>query len=121
MRQSPNLIFEVIQDISLYDLENTLSQNQRIVSITNDYEDGQWRTDKFLSYIIDNITQTALSFEERKKTIANPFSALKFAIDHLRKAKKRKMGLRVMIKAKVAKSRKYYFMELCKATIMPSL
>lgn len=92
MRQSPNLIFEVIQDISLYDLENTLSQNQRIVSITNDYEDGQWRTDKFLSYIIDNITQTALSFEERKKTIANPFSALKFAIDHLRKAKKKEDG-----------------------------
>lgn len=92
MHDNPNLVFDVIQDISLYELENSFSKSHHVVSITNDFENGKWRIGKFLTFIIDNLTQTALSFDERKKTIGNPFSALTCAIDHLRKSKKKSDG-----------------------------
>lgn len=92
MFNTPNLVFDVIQDTSLFDLDNTFSNTQRMISITNDFENGKWRMRKFLTFIIDNLTQTALSQEEREKTIGNPYSALTYAIDHLRKAKKNAEG-----------------------------
>lgn len=92
MPHSPHFIFDVIQDTSLYDLENTFSKFHHVVSITNDFENGKWRIRQFLKFVIDNLTQTALSNEERKKTLGNPFSALTCAIDHLRKAKRKPDG-----------------------------
>lgn len=42
-------------------------KNKRILSLVNDYEDMQWRYEKFESFIWDNIALTALSEQEREK------------------------------------------------------
>lgn len=42
-------------------------KNKRVLSLVNDYEDMQWRYEKFESFIWDNIALTALSEQEREK------------------------------------------------------
>ena len=39
---------------------------KRLLTLVNDYEDGQWKASKFHSFIWDNIKETALSYKERQ-------------------------------------------------------
>ncbi len=84
MTRQPRFSFNVIYENTLSRLDETLSSNQYLMSIVNDYEDGQWRQDVFLRFILDNLVQTALSYEERNKMIGDPFSALCYAAPRLR-------------------------------------
>jgi hypothetical protein len=43
--------------------------NKRVLSIINDFENGQWRFDKFQKFIWNNIKETALSYRERQALI----------------------------------------------------
>lgn len=81
---TPALSFELLEDVSLYDIDVTLSMNRRLLSLSNDFEEGKWRLSYFLQFILNNIGKTALSEKERQKCIGNHFSALKRAISRLR-------------------------------------
>ena len=51
-------------------------ENKNILSLINDFEDGEWRTEKFHKFIWDNVSETALSLKERNGLITKPLSAL---------------------------------------------
>lgn len=89
---APILSFELLEDISLYDIDNSLSMNKRLLSLSNDYEEGKWRLSYFLQFILNNIGKTALSEKERQKCIGDPFSALKRSISRLRMSDKDNKG-----------------------------
>ncbi len=58
--------------------------NNNLISIINDFEDGDWRYQKFHRFIWDNILQTALSNREREALIHGPGSSLALASKNLR-------------------------------------
>lgn len=67
------MLFEIlIDDTLLSDLIPTSTllpiSNKSVLSIVNDYEDNTWRYKKFNQYIWDNISQDALTKEERVST-----------------------------------------------------
>lgn len=81
--------FEILINDSL--LENiipttTLSpiSNKSILSIVNDFEDNNWRYKKFNQFIWNNISQDALTKEERDSLIESPDSILEKAASRLR-------------------------------------
>lgn len=47
----------------------TSTQNKKVLSLINDFENGSWRFDKFQNFIWDNIKETALSYSERQALI----------------------------------------------------
>lgn len=47
----------------------TSTENKRVLSFINDFEDGSWRFEKFQNFIWDNIKETALSHGERQALI----------------------------------------------------
>jgi hypothetical protein len=49
---------------------------EKILSMTNDFENGDWRYSKFQSFIWDNIAETALSYRERESLISKGHSSL---------------------------------------------
>lgn len=53
------------QDVSLTPIEN-----KKVLSIINDFENGEWRYNKFQNFIWDNIKETALSYKERLALIS---------------------------------------------------
>lgn len=57
-----NELFDVIN------LDDTLTsiENKSVLGIINDFENGEWRFDKFQKFIWNNIKETALSYRERK-------------------------------------------------------
>lgn len=80
--------FSVLIDCRFDDLnlletsENTVHKN--ILSLANDYEDGNWRHSKFQDFIWDNIAETSLSQRERESLGAKPSSLLRSAAKNLR-------------------------------------
>lgn len=58
--------------------------NKSILSIINDFEEGNWRYTKFQNFIWDNIKETALSAKERASLINNDHSVLVEAAKKLR-------------------------------------
>lgn len=58
------------------DLTITPSHNKKILSLINDFQDGDWRYQKFQEFIWNNISETALSLNERKALIDNPYSSI---------------------------------------------
>lgn len=74
--------------------DKTLSpiQNKYLLSIINDFEDGQWRYSKFQSFIWDNIAETSLSQKEREKLITQSHSVLVAAAKNLRLIDKDEIG-----------------------------
>lgn len=81
--------FEVlIEDTLLEDLIPTTTlkpiSNKSVVSIINDYEDNVWRYKKFNQYIWNNISQDALTNEERVSLIDSPDTILERAASRLR-------------------------------------
>lgn len=43
----------------------TSTENKKVLSVINDFENGSWRFEKFQNFIWDNIKETALSHSER--------------------------------------------------------
>lgn len=83
------LPFEIlIDDNFLEELipTTTLSpiSNKSILSIVNDFEDNNWRYKKFNQFIWNNISQDALTKEERDSLIESPDSILEKAASRLR-------------------------------------
>lgn len=72
--------FEVIVDKQFMDmcLDDKLDpiENKNVLSIVNDFQDGNWRYSKFHKFIWDNIAETALSFDERKSLVNESYSSL---------------------------------------------
>lgn len=58
--------------------------SKSVLSLINDFEDGDWRYRKFQHFIWDNIAETALSFEERKCLVNQSHSILSAAAKNLR-------------------------------------
>lgn len=65
--------FEVLVDdfFSLISTDNSLypMDNKKVLSLINDFENGEWRYNKFQNFIWNNIKETALSYSERKALI----------------------------------------------------
>jgi hypothetical protein len=80
--------FEIIINESLANVDSKAmvnpNTNKSILSIINDFEDGEWRHSKFDKYIWDNIAQTALSAEERNCLINKSYSELIESAKNLR-------------------------------------
>ena len=62
--------FEIIVN-NIFDdvkLDKTLSptDNKSVLGIINDFENGEWRYEKFQKYVWNNIKETALSHSERE-------------------------------------------------------
>jgi len=66
------------------DLDLTPTNNKKILSLINDFEDGEWRYKNFQNFVWDNITETALSYRERESLINQPLSQLTEAAKKLR-------------------------------------
>ena len=58
--------------------------NEYALSMINDYEDKVWRYKYFLTFIWDNIIETALSKNERESLVENQYSSLIEAAKNLR-------------------------------------
>ena len=58
--------------------------NKYVLSFANDFEDGQWRYQRFQSYLWDNIAQTALSERERAALFDQSHTSLVTAARNLR-------------------------------------
>lgn len=84
----PKFSFEVLIDdfFSHLNSDTTLRLvgNEKVLSIVNDFEDGNWRYSKFQSFIWDNIIETALSYKERESLANQNHSALVQAAKNLR-------------------------------------
>lgn len=80
--------FEIIIDDRFLDLlpDTKLSpvENKKVLGLINDYESGEWRYENFHKFIMDNIVQTALSYEEREALRDDVFSSLAEASSHVR-------------------------------------
>jgi len=58
--------------------------NKNVLSLINNFEDGYWCYSKFQNFIWDNISETALSFEERESLVDKSHTTLTAAAKNLR-------------------------------------
>ena len=58
--------------------------NKWLLTLVNDYELGEWRYDRFLDYIWNNVAETALSKKERDALIGEPKSIIRRSSKNLR-------------------------------------
>lgn len=82
-----NIQFEVlINDELLSSLDSSFQAkgNEKVLSLINDFEDGEWRYKKFQNFIWDNIAETALSKDERDKLSDQSHSKLIASAKNLR-------------------------------------
>lgn len=67
------MLFEVLLNSQVKnivpDFELQLIENNHLLSIVNDFEDGKWRYKKFQNYIWDNIAETTLNYKEREALV----------------------------------------------------
>lgn len=49
---------------------------EKVLSLTNSFENGDWRYSKFQSFIWDNIAETALSYRERESLIDKAYNKI---------------------------------------------
>ncbi|MDO5510778.1 MAG: S-4TM family putative pore-forming effector [Weeksellaceae bacterium] len=80
--------FDILIDDFLYKLNVEGAENYlktaSVLSLINDFEEGEWRFSKFQSFIWDNIAETALSYRERESLINKRQSTLIEAAKKLR-------------------------------------
>ncbi|CCD89499.1 conserved protein of unknown function [Bradyrhizobium sp. ORS 285] len=92
----PGLSFEILVDDALAEVTSAsqlaTAVNKRVLSLINDFEDGEWRYPKFQSYLWDNIAHTALSQRERSALIDHSHSSLIAAAQNLRLTDKDELG-----------------------------
>lgn len=58
--------------------------NKKVLSILNDFENGKWRYNKFIDFIWNNISETALTEKERQAHIHSNFTTLRLSAEKLR-------------------------------------
>lgn len=67
--------FEIIinNTFTEVNLDTTLNptDNKSVLGIINDFENGEWRYEKFQKFVWDNITETALSHNERQALLSD--------------------------------------------------
>lgn len=82
------LLFEVLVDNTLANVSDDTSitpvANNKLLSLINDFEDGNWRYTKFQRFIWDNIAETSLSYKERESLVGEPQTTLATAARSLR-------------------------------------
>ena len=92
----PGHSFEVLFDDTLANVTSvsqlTYILNKRVLSLINDFEEGEWRYPKFQNYLWDNIALTALSENERSALIDQSHSSLVAAAQNLRLTDNDKVG-----------------------------
>lgn len=84
-----NFDFEILIDDSfsnLVETELTPTENKHVLSLINDFENGEWRYSKFQNFIWDNIAETALSLKERQCLIGQHQTILTACAKNLRLA-----------------------------------
>ena len=59
------ILNEIFDDVKLDDTLK-ITNNKSVLGIINDFENGEWRYDKFQKFIWNNIKETALCHSERK-------------------------------------------------------
>lgn len=58
--------------------------NEHLLSLANDYSDGNWHYERFNRFIWDNVAETALTYRERESCLSSPMTILSRAADRLR-------------------------------------
>lgn len=96
LRKGYVMDFQIIINDSLVNLchqDNDADyKNNFILSIINDFENGEWRYLKFKNFIWDNIAETALSLKERESLANKSHSLLTVAAKNLRLTNKKDLG-----------------------------
>lgn len=72
------IVFEVLVD-NLVESEDSYM----LLSLINDFESGIWRVEKFKSFILNHIAETALTYKEREALNGEAFSILSRSIKRL--------------------------------------
>ncbi|EAK0342785.1 hypothetical protein HpCK35_18950 [Helicobacter pylori] len=80
VKNKDNVKFEICFDYTINDLCNKF-----LLSLINDYEEGEWRFEKFNDYIMNTLAETALSKIEKDALREEPFSLIKNSIKNLNK------------------------------------
>jgi hypothetical protein len=86
------LTFEILINDSFANINTDSSltsvNNKNVLSIINNFENGEWRYKVFQNFIWDNIAETSLSFIERESLISQNISLLISAAQNLRLTEK---------------------------------
>ncbi|WP_413284058.1 DUF1837 domain-containing protein [Vibrio sp. MA40-2] len=86
--------FQILIDSSFSEHCNSQNisplHNKHILSLVNDFEDGEWRFKHFQNFIWDNIAETSLSMTERQALVDQSHSLLTAAAENLRLVDKNK-------------------------------
>lgn len=61
-------------------VNENMKDNKFLLSLINDYEDKKWRYQKFTTFIIDMLSETALSHDEKKSLCGKLYSILEESI-----------------------------------------
>lgn len=78
VKNKNNVTFEICLDSVVDD-----SCSRFLLSLINDYEEGEWKFDKFNNYIMNTLAETALSKKEREALREEPYSLIKQSIANL--------------------------------------
>lgn len=88
MTKNPNIEFEILIDEAFVNINANKvlepTDNKKVLSIVNDFEDGIWRYSKFQNFVWDNIIESSLSYKERESLINKNYSLLIAAAKNLR-------------------------------------
>lgn len=57
--------------------------NKKLLSLINDFEDGEWRYNNFNDYIFNNVIEAALSKTERDRLINQDYTRLRAAVKNI--------------------------------------
>jgi len=75
------VVDDILQNLSSSDID---PNNKALLSLVNDYEDGEWRRQKFEHFIWNNIKETALSQTEKEALIGDEQTILTKSAKNLR-------------------------------------
>lgn len=89
----PNFASKIEFDVVIKNILNCELQNKGLLAIVNDYESYEWRYEKFITYIMNRITECALSKQERDALIEkqNWHSLSMDAKESIRKCQKKNL------------------------------
>ena len=79
--------FNLLIDASLIELLSDSQNNfskKYLLSYLNEFENAKWRYAHFNKFLFDNLCETALSADERRKLPTDPYSAMVIAAKNLR-------------------------------------
>ena len=69
------IINDIFDKVTLDDTLNP-TDNKSVLGIINDFEEGEWRYEKFQKFVWNNIKETALSHSERKALLVDGESSI---------------------------------------------